>query len=90
LARLLQKKRQGSRWLYYLQNIKKAPINAKNSTPTGGDGLEGGLQWTEWPETDMAGPIKIQDGVPGVPGLWGGLVGLELQPTPGFKSKKNK
>jgi len=35
--------------------------------PTGGDGLGDGLQWAGWPETDMAGPTKIQDGVPGVP-----------------------
>jgi len=56
--------------------------------PTGGDGLGGGLQWAGWPETDMAGPTKIQDGVPGVPGLRGGPVGLELRPIPGFKSKK--
>jgi len=55
--------------------------------PTGGDGLGDGLQWAGWPETDMAEPTKIQDGVPGVPGLWGGPVGPELRPTPGFKSK---
>jgi len=56
--------------------------------PTGGDGLGGGLQWAGWPETDIVGPTKIQDGVPGVLGLWGGPVGPELRPTPGFKSKK--
>jgi len=60
----------------------------KNSMPTGEDGLGDGLQWVGWPETDMAEPTKIQDGVPGVLGLRGGLVSPELQPTPGFKSKK--
>jgi len=48
--------------------------------PTGGE--------VGWPETDMVGPTKFQDRVPGVPGMRGCLVGLELQPTPGFKSKK--
>jgi len=45
---------------------------------TGGDRLEGGLQWVGWPKTDMVGPTKIQNGVSGVLGLWDGLVGLEL------------
>jgi len=54
--------------------------------PTGEDGLGDGLQWAGWPETDMVEPTKIQDGVPGVPGLRGDPVGPELRPTPGFKS----